>query len=527
METNPSSESYYFLVCFYRNDYFVPHSQLFIFSVSEFYSEKRVFANAYPCLFPGGVGDIYDVKRGSVSDLPGPVKNLRSWAKHLLHYCDGRFLKDQLFMLYIHNTVQRHENNSKGNFFFNDKNFLGKVQPSLEELKEQVRDGNYTFVSKLRYFSQSIRGSDGYWRNKQNELKSWIDFHVSRHHGPPTHFITLTCAENWWEDLRGIFSDLEKIKERELQLSSTTKRNSKQNMPGHESCDDFLTPANTLQSRKLDLYDQTAMRRAARDHSAYVNHYFMKRAKIFMDTFAKDALDLEYYWGRVEFASGRGQIHLHILGIAKNKAYLNDFYNAKCEDDKTEVLAKYAVDKLGMTADVSIDEKHNRFTDENRTTTSPAGTRFVDCKDIHIDHCHLVQDTMMHECNDYCLGEKNLNKPKCRKCRFNFGTEQTANNGDTLGQEYSMQPRIEKDFRGIEHLRLPRTQSRWTNQHSRPLLQAWRANADIQLIIYRSNPDVPDVGEIEAVSRYCVAYAGKRYQTTRQEINAIQDVIFR
>ncbi len=36
-----------------------------------------------------------------------------------------------------------------------------------------------------------------------------------------------------------------------------------------------------------------------------------------MDEFARDALDLEYYWGRVEFAPGRGAIHLHILGIAK------------------------------------------------------------------------------------------------------------------------------------------------------------------------------------------------------------------
>ena len=506
---------------------------------SEFFSDKRVFANAYPWLFPGGVGDIYDLKRGSIADLPGPVKNLRSWAKHLLYYCDGRFLKDHLFMLYIHNTAQRHDNNTKGNFFFNDNNFLGKIQPSLEELKEQIRDGNYTFVSKLRYFSQSIKGSDGYWRNKQNELKSWINFHVSRHHGPPTHFITLTCAENWWEDLRCIFLDLEKTKERELRLPKLDNDAMESNPSTADDNHEMSTSENDnsgnrnaslagkSQSYKLSVHDQTAMRRAAREHSAYVNLYFMKRAKIFMDTFAKDALDLEYYWGRVEFASGRGQIHLHILGIAKNKAYLHDFYNAKSEDDKVDVLAKYASEKLGMTADVCVDESHNRFTKENVTSSSPAGTRFVDCKSPYLDHCHLVQDTMMHECNEYCLGEKNLNKPKCRSCRFNFGTERTANTGDTPGQDFSAKPRIEKDSRGIEHLRLPRTQSRFTNQHSKPLLQAWRANADLQLIIYRSDPDVPDVGEIEAVSRYCVAYAGKRYQTTRQEKNAIQDVIFR
>ena len=64
-------------------------------------------------------------------------------------------------------------------------------------------------------------------------------------------------------------------------------------------------------------------------------------------------------------------------------------------------------------------------------------------------------------------------------------------------------------------------------QHSRNILQAWRANADIQLLIYRSNPDIPDVGEIKSVCKYCTAYAGKTHQTTCQEINAIQDIIIR
>ena len=72
---------------------------------------------------------------------------------------------------------------------------------------------------------------------------------------------------------------------------------------------------------------------------------------------------------------------------------------------------------------------------------------------------------------------------------------------------------------------MPRRYSKRINQHSRSLLQAWRANADVQLLIYRSDPNLPDVGEIESVCRYVVAYAGKRYKTCRQEINMIQDAI--
>ena len=108
-----------------------------------------------------------------------------------------------------------------------------------------------------------------------------------------------------------------------------------------------------------------------------------------------------------------------------------------------------------------------------------------------------------------------------------FGTEATPNEGDTPGKNLIPNAQIERDARGIEHFYLPQTGLKWVVQHSKPLLQAWRANADIQLLIYRSDPNIPDISEIEAVGRYCVSYAGKRYKTTRQAINSIQDIIFR
>ena len=80
-----------------------------------------------------------------------------------------------------------------------------------------------------------------------------------------------------------------------------------------------------------------------------------------MDIFAREVLNLEYYWGRVEFATGCGAIHLHILGIAKNKAYLPRFYCAETEDEKIKVLEDYANEFLGMTADVKIDNDHFKF----------------------------------------------------------------------------------------------------------------------------------------------------------------------
>ena len=82
-----------------------------------------------------------------------------------------------------------------------------------------------------------------------------------------------------------------------------------------------------------------------------------------------------------------------------------------------------------------------------------------------------------------------------------------------------------KDHRRVEHFFIPHCYSKRINQRSRLLLQACRANDDVQLLIYWSGLDLPDVGEIESVCRYAVAYAGKRYKTSRQEIKMIQDVI--
>ena len=88
---------------------------------------KSVFANSYPWLFPGGVGDVYDMKRGGW--------DVKEWGRHLLRYYDGRFLNDQFFSLFVFNTIQRHENNSEGNFFSTASRLLVKTHRPLRSLR--------------------------------------------------------------------------------------------------------------------------------------------------------------------------------------------------------------------------------------------------------------------------------------------------------------------------------------------------------------------------------------------------------
>ena len=69
--------------------------------------------------------------------------------------------------------------------------------------------------------------------------------------------------------------------------------------------------------------------------------------------------------------AGRGQIHLHILGIAKNRAYLNDLYQANIELEKIEVLNQYVTKVLDMIADIELDPMHVKVDKTSNCGSSP------------------------------------------------------------------------------------------------------------------------------------------------------------
>ncbi len=95
-----------------------------------------------------------------------------------------------------------------------------------------------------------------------------------------------------------------------------------------------------------------------------------------MGTVVKKALGIEHYWGRVEFAPGRGDIHLHIIGIARDKVYLQEFYQASTYKKKADVLDKYARENLDMTTDVNI---HDDRLWKPDYLHSPLGKRYCEC----------------------------------------------------------------------------------------------------------------------------------------------------
>lgn len=71
---------------------------------------------------------------------------------------------------------------------------------------------------------------------------------------------------------------------------------------------------------------------------------------------------------------------------------------------------------------------------------------------------------------------------------------------------------------------MPRNHSR-LNQTSKDILQSWRGNCDIQILIYESDPDHPNVKEISRVTDYVVSYNTKGNSTWLEEIATSKDII--
>jgi len=155
-----------------------------------------------------------------------------------------------------------------------------------------------------------------------------------------------------------------------------------------------------------------------------------------------------------------------MLGIAKDRAYLDDFYRARTMKDKAAVVDKYAREHLDMTADIHIKDDDRKYYPPH--PTSPLAKKFCQVTDTNEDTRLLCQDCMCHFCNKYCLCDNKKNKP-CT-CRMGFGDEENFNCQDTPGMEFRTDSNIIKDCKGIYQFRMRRTQSVRAVQHSQTLL---------------------------------------------------------
>lgn len=147
--------------------------------------------------------------------------------------------------------------------------------------------------------------------------------------------------------------------------------------------------------------------------------------------------------------------------------------------------------------------------------------KFSEVDNTTTDIINLVNTLQMHKCGSYCMRKDRKGK---RYCRAGCGIEQTVNSCDTPGFKLCDNTSISTDRNGLKRLMLKRNMTRMV-QSSTKVLQSWRGNCDVQLIIYSSHPDNPDLDEISKVTDYVVAYACKGNSTHTAERQSIIDMI--
>jgi hypothetical protein len=111
-----------------------------------------------------------------------------------------------------------------------------------------------------------------------------------------------------------------------------------------------------------------------------------------------------------------------------------------------------------------------------------------------------------------------------RVCRAGAGIEVTQGKGDTEGFPLRSEAAIVRDVRGFYRLELPR-ENRRTVQSSTWWVQGWRANSDIQILLYDCNPCNPDPEEIARVTDYIVAYQCKGNDSFQKERDEVKEYI--
>ena len=120
-----------------------------------------------------------------------------------------------------------------------------------------------------------------------------------------------------------------------------------------------------------------------------------------------------------------------------------------------------------------------------------------------------------HICSSYCLRRSKIKERGCW-CNKTCIHEKTIGQGDTPGYRLRDSLCIIHDPRGYMKLELPRNHPRIV-QTSIFLLQGWRANVDIQLLLYNGSLETTSAENISQVSDYIILYICKGTETFIQE----------
>ncbi|CAB4005609.1 ATP-dependent DNA helicase PIF1-like [Paramuricea clavata] len=238
-----------------------------------------------------------------------------------------------------------------------------------------------------------------------------------------------------------------------------------------------------------------------------------KRLQEFVRHWLNGVLDAEWYWYRFEYQA-RGSIHCHGCEKLKNDPDIRELRNKACvaflegettryemspddfeflcgdvirQGEDAEKLLRQYVDWLVTTFNEELPDENWRIPDPHPSAVSATT---VDNRDN--DYHRLVNTVERHtRCSPaYCLKQKRVDL--LAECRFGFPKplqEET---------ELSLELVVGKNTKSVESELHTKRNDQRLNSHNRVMLENWRANVDLQVIV-----------DEKACARYMAKYAAK------------------
>ena len=113
-------------------------------------------------------------------------------ASRLLHV-DGRFRRNQQYLFHLlYDSDIKNLSNSISHMLRQTKHHASTVG----DIISKIESGNRQLEANLSSLFGNMRGTRQYWYSRQTEVKCMMP-----EYGPPTWFITLSCAEYTWDNL--------------------------------------------------------------------------------------------------------------------------------------------------------------------------------------------------------------------------------------------------------------------------------------------------------------------------------------
>lgn len=339
--------------------------------VNEYDSTIKLFTKAFPWLYPGGVGDY--------NDYTDTTEDIDTWLERLVHYFDGRFAQDKMWCFFALNYANRRKNSTAGSYFV--KNFYKNGPKSLSQLQNDLEKGDFEWIDRIQYYSHKVKGSSGYWRFKRSEVYSWINHHVNVGNGPPSLFITLSCAEYYWPDIKRLLNE-------------------------------------RLSIAGVDTSDQSTRQffQNTNDYTLVVQEYFQQRVSLWLQTVGKQVFKINHHWLRYEFAPGRGQIHAHMLAITDHLVELSKSYQLQEEDkrvkdsnrNQTSEQAKFIMDWVNTSFKLTsmVHPELIQLVKSSTNMNHPSTEYYTNNADKDIDVASCQFHLQRHECTEKCMQKR-------------------------------------------------------------------------------------------------------------------------